>query len=128
LAGRYKRRRNGRVVDCGGLENRCPGDWTGGSNPSFSAPGMNTRPSVTAWFLFYTGAKRELALDEQPIKQKYMRLQAHVFKPGAGLPPRDHAKHNPSSFLTDHPPHPRLADEDPSSLRKGKYYYLMPDI
>jgi hypothetical protein len=29
--------RNGRVVDCGGLENRCPGDWTGGSNPSFSA-------------------------------------------------------------------------------------------
>ncbi len=33
----YLRRRNGRVVDCGGLENRCPGDWTGGSNPSFSA-------------------------------------------------------------------------------------------
>ena len=31
------KRRNGRVVDCGGLENRCPGDWTGGSNPSFSA-------------------------------------------------------------------------------------------
>ncbi len=32
-----RKRRNGRVVDCGGLENRCPGDWTGGSNPSFSA-------------------------------------------------------------------------------------------
>ena len=32
-----KFRRDGRVVDCGGLENRCPGDWTGGSNPSLSA-------------------------------------------------------------------------------------------
>jgi hypothetical protein len=30
-------RRNGRAVECGGLENRCPGNWTGGSNPSFSA-------------------------------------------------------------------------------------------
>ena len=29
--------RNGRVVECGGLENRCPFARTGGSNPSFSA-------------------------------------------------------------------------------------------
>jgi hypothetical protein len=30
-------RRNGRVVDRGGLENRCACEGTGGSNPSFSA-------------------------------------------------------------------------------------------
>ena len=30
-------RRNGRVVECGGLENRCPLARTGGSNPSSSA-------------------------------------------------------------------------------------------
>ena len=29
--------RDGRVVECGGLENRCPLRWTGGSNPSLSA-------------------------------------------------------------------------------------------
>jgi hypothetical protein len=29
--------RNGRVVDRGGLENRCACEGTGGSNPSFSA-------------------------------------------------------------------------------------------
>ncbi len=30
-------RRDARVVDWGGLENRCPGNWTEGSNPSLSA-------------------------------------------------------------------------------------------
>ena len=30
-------RRGGRVVECGGLENRCPFARTGGSNPSLSA-------------------------------------------------------------------------------------------
>ena len=30
-------RRDARVVDWGGLENRCPGNWTVGSNPSLSA-------------------------------------------------------------------------------------------
>ena len=30
-------RRDARAVDWGGLENRCPGDWTGGSNPPLSA-------------------------------------------------------------------------------------------
>ncbi len=29
--------RDGRVVECGGLENRCTVTGTGGSNPSFSA-------------------------------------------------------------------------------------------
>lgn len=29
--------RNGRAVECGGLENRCTREGTGGSNPSFSA-------------------------------------------------------------------------------------------
>ncbi len=30
-------RRDARVVDWGGLENRCPGNWTEGSNPPLSA-------------------------------------------------------------------------------------------
>ncbi len=30
--------RDGRAVECGGLENRCGGDSTGGSNPSPSVP------------------------------------------------------------------------------------------
>jgi hypothetical protein len=30
-------RRDARVVEWGGLENRCPGNWTGGSNPFLSA-------------------------------------------------------------------------------------------
>ena len=43
--------RNGRVVDRGGLENRCPGDWTGGSNPSFSAA-YNTGRTASRRFGF----------------------------------------------------------------------------
>jgi hypothetical protein len=33
----FCRGRNGRAVECGGLENRCTFAGTGGSNPSFSA-------------------------------------------------------------------------------------------
>ncbi len=33
----WRVRRDARVVDWGGLENRCPGNWTEGSNPSLSA-------------------------------------------------------------------------------------------
>ena len=33
----FSDRRGGRVVECGGLENRCGGDSTGGSNPPLSA-------------------------------------------------------------------------------------------
>ena len=33
----FSSRRGGRVVECGGLENRCGGDSTGGSNPPLSA-------------------------------------------------------------------------------------------
>ena len=42
-------RRNGRVVECGGLENRCPFTRTGGSNPSFSA-NPQTNPGVSRGF------------------------------------------------------------------------------
>ncbi len=34
-------RRDARVVEWGGLENRCPGNWTGGSNPFLSADYFN---------------------------------------------------------------------------------------
>ena len=44
------RRRNGGVVDRGGLENRCPGNWTGGSNPSFSAETEQPRTSGVVYF------------------------------------------------------------------------------
>ena len=47
------RRRNGRVVDCGGLENRCPGDWTGGSNPSFSAKTTRSSPAPRGFSVKY---------------------------------------------------------------------------
>ena len=33
----WRVRRDARVVDWGGLENRCQGNWTEGSNPSLSA-------------------------------------------------------------------------------------------
>ena len=40
---RYKKfRMGGRAVDCDGLENRCGGNSTGGSNPSPSAIKINT--------------------------------------------------------------------------------------
>mgnify|MGYP006954409748 CR=1 FL=1 len=39
-------RRDARVVDWGGLENRCPGNWTGGSNPSLSAVATAYRAAV----------------------------------------------------------------------------------
>ena len=45
-------RRNGRVVECGGLENRCPFTRTGGSNPSFSAS-PQTNPGVSRGFYLY---------------------------------------------------------------------------
>jgi hypothetical protein len=39
-------RRDGRVVDGGGLENHCTGNGTGGSNPSLSA---NHHSLMLAW-------------------------------------------------------------------------------
>ena len=53
--------RNGRVVDCGGLENRCPGDWTGGSNPSFSADRSTPVPSLTEQVFYFTAYRTGLA-------------------------------------------------------------------
>gem|GEM_PF-1992543 len=38
-------RRGGRAVDCGGLENRCAGNRTEGSNPSLSAVSFSNFPS-----------------------------------------------------------------------------------
>jgi hypothetical protein len=50
------KRRDARVVEWGGLENRCPGNWTGGSNPFLSADHIN--PVILLFgrltgFLFY---------------------------------------------------------------------------
>ncbi len=53
--------RDGRVVDCGGLENRCPGDWTGGSNPSLSADHSTPVPSVTEQVFYFTAYRTGLA-------------------------------------------------------------------
>ena len=47
-------RRDARVVELGGLENRCPGNWTVGSNPSLSATDNAGRAAT--WqpgFVFY---------------------------------------------------------------------------
>ena len=46
-------RRDARVVDWGGLENRCPGDWTGGSNPPLSADHITPVSQLADGFLFY---------------------------------------------------------------------------
>jgi hypothetical protein len=54
-------RRDARVVDWGGLENRCPGNWTGGSNPFLSADHINTVSPPNCGltgFLFYGSPNR----------------------------------------------------------------------
>jgi hypothetical protein len=70
------KRRNGRVVDCGGLENRCPGDWTGGSNPSFSAPALQAGPTSGPAFIFML-APNKLACEEKSIKIKSYAPEVH---------------------------------------------------
>ncbi len=50
----FLRRRNGRVVECGGLENRWPFTRPGGSNPSFSA--VQKKPDNG---LFFIGGRRD---------------------------------------------------------------------
>ncbi len=54
-------RRDARVVDWGGLENRCPGNWTGGSNPSLSADHSTPVPSVTEQVFYFTEYRTGLA-------------------------------------------------------------------
>ncbi len=46
-------RRDARVVDWGGLENRCPGNWTVGSNPSLSADHITPVSLMLTGVLFY---------------------------------------------------------------------------
>ena len=98
----YLRRRNGRVVDCGGLENRCPGDWTGGSNPSFSAPYCRPGHLQVTQLLFSGYRRMSLLMRSIPEKQKSMRRGAYL-QYGAGFPEWDHEpaerESNPSEFM-----------------------------
>ena len=50
-------RRDARVVEWGGLENRCTGDSTQGSNPCLSAndPRLLGSQSFTPQFVLYSG-------------------------------------------------------------------------
>ncbi len=48
-------RRDARVVDWGGLENRCPGNWTEGSNPSLSATDNTGRTATGQYGFFFRG-------------------------------------------------------------------------
>jgi hypothetical protein len=52
-------RRAGRVVDCGSLENCCPGNWTGGSNPSLSATSHDVPAVKRAGTFVFTKAPNE---------------------------------------------------------------------
>ena len=52
--------RNARVVEWDGLENRCTGNCTGGSNPSFSAPAR--RSFSEGGLLFYQDITSAVAL------------------------------------------------------------------
>ena len=47
------RRRGGRAVDCGGLENRCAGNRTEGSNPSLSATLRSIRDQEPVIVIIY---------------------------------------------------------------------------
>ena len=51
-------RRDARVVDWGGLENRCPGNWTGGSNPFLSADHIIPSDLWLTGFLFFDSLNR----------------------------------------------------------------------
>lgn len=48
-------RRDARVVDWGGLENRCPGNWTVGSNPSLSATDFTGRTAMKRFGFYFHG-------------------------------------------------------------------------
>ena len=48
-------RRDARVVDWGGLENRCPGNWTVGSNPSLSATDCTGRTALKRFGFCFHG-------------------------------------------------------------------------
>ncbi len=50
-------RRDARVVDWGGLENRCPGNWTGGSNPSLSAISYECQAVTDGLVSYFTGTE-----------------------------------------------------------------------
>ncbi len=54
----WRVRRDARVVDWGGLENRCPGNWTEGSNPSLSATDNTGRTAARQYgYVFMTSPK-----------------------------------------------------------------------
>ncbi len=64
-------RRDARVVDWGGLENRCPGNWTVGSNPSLSA--------TVADYLILTKARDQIR-DQRGLKsRKTARISCGLF-------------------------------------------------
>ena len=63
-------RRDARVVDWGGLENRCPGNWTEGSNPSLSAKYRNASPDKSGLVSVLWSTTSLLAGAECKIKQR----------------------------------------------------------
>ena len=75
-------RRNGRAVECGGLENRCPGDRTGGSNPSSSAtPLKMTR--LGSFFFIRSRCKLKICIRRR-IKKTDLRIRS--FSEGLFIP------------------------------------------
>ena len=83
--------RNGRVVDRGGLENRCACEGTGGSNPSFSAKTPALRYAKQAFAFF--GDLTNL-FDKIPGKSKRLirRIIARLLTLWCEHPPADHAE------------------------------------
>ena len=59
----------GRAVECGGLENRCGGDSTGGSNPSPSASNKKT-PLVGVFFYYRRMASGSNRNAVAPVRQQ----------------------------------------------------------
>ena len=72
------------MVDWGGLENRCPGNWTVGSNPTFSAPLLQAGPPDGGPVSVFGISTNELAHEENTLKTEKYAPVAHTCSTGAG--------------------------------------------
>src|SRR5215467_12483544 len=69
-----KKWKDARVVEWDGLENRCTGNRTEGSNPSLSANQMNAPPALSGVFLF-SAAGASLLVPDAENKNKSERSE-----------------------------------------------------
>ena len=93
----------GRAVECGGLENRCGGNSTGGSNPSPSARKIQTPVWVFYFLLRWSDENHhksnEVAQGSTMSKQKQATRSLSANECPAGiLLPRESEHHPPEKY------------------------------